>query len=307
MSEREISPHAGRNPLRPKLRKPAWLKATIPGGANFTRIQQALEERGLHTICRSARCPNIGECWNHGHATFLIMGPACTRDCRFCAVPHDTPSPLYPEEPDKLVETARIMNLRYAVITSVTRDDLPDGGSRHFARVITTLKTRVPGLMVEVLIPDFGGQRAPLYEVLDAGPHVLNHNIETVETLYPKVGRPQERFQRSLDLLARARERKAVTKSGIMVGLGETHEELDQLFLRLRNAGVSLLTIGQYCQPAPSALPVDRYYTPEEFASLRERALSAGFSAVASGPLVRSSYHASELFDQYQKIQGIQS
>lgn len=307
MRKKETPDHAERDTLRPNLRKPSWLKVSIPGGENFTRIQRALDKRGLHTICRSARCPNIGECWNHGHATFLIMGPACTRNCRFCAVPHDDPSPLDAREPEKLVETAAIMKLKYAVITSVTRDDLPDGGSRHFAQVISTLKTRIPHLMVEVLIPDFGGSRASLYEVLDAAPHVLNHNIETVENLYPLVGRPPERFQRSIMLLSRASERGAITKSGIMVGLGETREQLERLFARLREAGVSLLTIGQYCRPSPGALPVKRYYSPEEFDSLKQCALSAGFTAVASGPLVRSSYHARDLYAHYQKARGIQS
>jgi len=280
--------------------KPRWLKASIPGGEEFTRIQRALDKRGLHTICRSARCPNIGECWNHGHATFLIMGDHCTRNCAFCAVPHGTPRPLDPDEPANLVETARTMNLRYAVITSVTRDDLPDGGGDHFVRVITTLKREIPGLLVEVLIPDFGGDEAALNRVLDAAPHVLNHNIETVHSRYRRVGRPSEQYERSMNLLQRAAARGAVTKSGVMVGLGETRAELRELFRQLHFRGVSLLTIGQYCRPTSSSVPVERYYEPEEFRELESEALKTGFSAVASGPLVRSSYHARELYEKHQ-------
>lgn len=280
--------------------KPGWLKTTIPGGEEFTRIQRALDQRGLHTICRSARCPNIGECWNHGHATFLIMGDHCTRDCAFCAVPHGNPAPLDPDEPEKLVETARIMNLRYAVITSVTRDDLSDGGSRHFVRIITTLKRKIPDLLVEVLIPDFGGDEAALKRVLDAEPHVLNHNIETVLSQYARVRRPAAQYHRSMQLLQRAADRGAVTKSGIMVGLGETRAELSDLFRELSRRKVSLLTIGQYCRPTTSSVPVDRYYAPEEFQQLESEALGMGFSAVASGPLVRSSYHARELYETHR-------
>lgn len=284
----------------PRTPKPRWLKVTIPGGPEFTRIQRALDERGLHTICRSARCPNIGECWNHGHATFLIMGDHCTRNCGFCAVAHGNPRPLDPDEPAKLVETARIMKLRYVVITSVTRDDLADGGSQHFARVITRLKTDIPGLLVEVLIPDFNGEEPALNLVLDAAPHVLNHNIETVLSQYRKVRRPEEQFSRSLTLLERSAKRGAVTKSGIMVGLGETRTELLDLFRQLHDRGVSLLTIGQYCRPTAASVPVDRYYDPEEFRELESEALAAGFAAVASGPLVRSSYHARELYEKHQ-------
>ncbi|HDP93795.1 MAG TPA: lipoyl synthase [Candidatus Aminicenantes bacterium] len=280
--------------------KPRWLKASIPGGREFTRIQRALDQRGLHTICRSARCPNIGECWNHGHATFLIMGEHCTRDCHFCAVPHGSPRPLDPDEPAKLVETARVMNLRYAVITSVTRDDLSDGGSSHFVRVISTLKREIPDLLVEVLIPDFSGDEAALNRVLDSQPHVLNHNIETVRSQYRRVGRPLEQYERSLMLLQRATNRGAITKSGIMVGLGETRTELRHLFCELFNRGVSLLTIGQYCQPTTSSVPVERYYAPEEFGELESEALKMGFSAVASGPLVRSSYNARELYETHR-------
>lgn len=290
--------HSIRQP-RPAKGKPRWLKATIPGGREFTRIQRALDHRGLHTICRSARCPNIGECWNHGNATFLIMGDHCTRNCLFCAVPHGTPLPLDPDEPLKLVETARIMNLCYAVITSVTRDDLPDGGSHHFARVISTLKENIPGLMIEVLIPDFGGRSRDLLHVIDAKPHVLNHNIETVRSLYARVGRPGEQYHRSLDLLERASKYGAVTKSGVMVGLGESRSELGELFSELRSRGVSLLTIGQYCRPTPASAPVARYYEPGEFNELEQEAMEKGFSAVASGPLVRSSYHARELYERH--------
>jgi len=279
--------------------KPRWLKATIPGGGEFTRIQRALDQRGLHTICRSARCPNIGECWNHGNATFLIMGDHCTRNCLFCAVPHGAPPPLDPEEPTKLVETARIMQLRYVVITSVTRDDLPDGGSGHFVRVISTLKKEIPGLMVEVLIPDFGGRARELRRVIDAAPHVLNHNIETVPSLYPRVGRPLEQYRRSLTLLRESSEYGAVTKSGVMVGLGESRDELRELFSELRSRGVSLLTIGQYCRPTPASVPVARYYEPGEFKEMEYEAINMGFAAVASGPLVRSSYHARELYERH--------
>jgi len=283
--------------------KPRWLKATIPGGREFTRTQRALDERGLHTICRSARCPNIGECWNHGHATFLIMGSRCTRDCAFCAVDHGKPDPLDMTEPAKLVETARIMKLQYSVITSVTRDDLPDGGSNHFVNVISTLKSEIPGLMVEVLVPDFAGDEEALNRVLEAAPHVLNHNIETVRSMYGRVNRPLAQYDRSMELLERSAIRGAVTKSGIMVGLGESRTELHGLFHELISRGVSLLTIGQYCRPTPTSVPVARYYDPAEFKQLEAEALEAGFTAVASGPLVRSSYHAQELFETFRRQQ----
>jgi len=282
-------------------RKPSWLKAPLPGGNAYFALKSKLEKRGLHTICQSARCPNAHECWNSDQATFLIMGDVCSRDCRFCAVSGGVPLPLDPDEGQKLVEMVEIMSLRYAVITSVTRDDLADKGSGHFARIIRELKLGRPRMMVEVLVPDFDGRDDLLDPVLAAGPDVLAHNVETVPALYPKVNRRAAAYADSLRVLERGKERGWITKSGLMVGLGEGRDEVRELFRALRARGVDLLTIGQYLQPDKRSLPVSRYYSPGEFAELQEEALGLGFLGVESGPFVRSSYHAEQLFEQVNR------
>ena len=279
-----------------RARKPEWLKARLPGGDAYFSLKRRLEARGLRTICQSARCPNAHECWNGGQATFLIMGDVCSRDCRFCAVQAGRPLPLDPREGERLAEMARLMGLRYAVLTSVTRDDLADSGSGHFAAVIASLKRRLPELRVEALVPDFAGRPERLDAVLDAGPDVLAHNAETVPELYPAVNRRAAAFADTLRVLTRAKERGWIAKSGLMVGLGEERGQLRGLFHTLRGAGVDALTIGQYLQPDRRSLPVQRYYSPDEFAELKREALGLGFAAVESGPFVRSSYHAEEMY-----------
>ncbi|MGE5341524.1 MAG: lipoyl synthase [Candidatus Omnitrophota bacterium] len=274
--------------------KPKWLKAAIPSGETYFKIKKNLEARNLSTICQRAKCPNISECWNNHHATFLIMGNTCSRNCLFCSVTSGTPTPLSPDEPQNILEMVNILNARYVVITSVTRDDLPDGGSSHFAQVITHLKTHKPGIKIEVLIPDFKGNTAAMDTVLQAEPDVLNHNLETVKRLYPHVNRHARNYQVSLDILRYAHEKGFITKSGIMVGLGETMDEIEQVFRNLRQNGVQRLTIGQYLQPTKENVPVEKYYTPEEFEELKENALAYGFAHVVSGPFVRSSYKADE-------------
>jgi lipoic acid synthetase len=277
-------------------RKPAWLRARLPGGEAYFALKSQLEKKGLHTICQSARCPNAHECWNSGQATFLIMGDICSRDCRFCAVAGGSPRPLDPDEGRKLAEMAGLMDLGYAVVTSVSRDDLADKGSGHFAAVIRELKHARPRMKVEVLVPDFAGRRELLDTVLDAGPDVLAHNVETVPALYPGVNRRATAFADSLRILVHAKERGWITKTGLMVGLGETGAQIRDLFRVLRDAGVDALTIGQYLQPDGRSLPVSRYYAPEEFAALREAALGQGFIGVESGPFVRSSFRAEQLY-----------
>jgi lipoic acid synthetase len=277
-------------------RKPEWLKTRLPGGHAYFALKNRLEKNGLHTICQNARCPNIHECWNGNQATFLIMGNVCSRDCRFCAVACGSPAPLDETEGRKVLQMARMMNLGYAVITSVSRDDVPDKGSGHFAGVIRALKQGLPRIKIEVLVPDFDGSGRWLDKVLNAGPDVLAHNVETVPALYPAVNRRAAAFDDSLAVLDHAKKRGWITKTGVMVGLGETTAELEELFSMLRGRGVDALTIGQYLQPDARSLPVSRYYSPAEFAALKESALGHGFLGVESGPFVRSSYHAEPLF-----------
>lgn len=281
--------------------KPKWLKAQIPAGEDYFRIKKSLEKRNLSTICQQARCPNISECWNNYHATFLIMGDTCSRDCKFCSVKLGKPKPLLAEEPERVLEMVDILKAKYVVITSVTRDDLEDGGSSHFAGVITYLKTHRPGVKIEVLIPDFKGNTHHLDSVLAAKPDVLNHNLETMKRLYPHVNRKTENYHISLKVLRYSHERGFITKSGIMVGLGETLKEIKELFLDLRESGVKLLTIGQYLQPIKENVPVEKYYTPAEFEQLKEIALSHGFTAVESAPFARSSYKAHRLYEKCQQ------
>jgi len=260
-------------------------------------VRELIAAGKLHTVCQEAKCPNIWECYSHHTATFLIMGERCTRNCRFCSVSPGFPKPLDPHEPGRVAEAVERMGLKYVVVTSVTRDDLPDGGAAHFAATIGAIRRRLPEAEIEVLIPDFQGDAAALETVLAARPNVLNHNIETVPRLYPLV-RPQADYRRSLELLRRSRALapSIPTKSGLMLGLGEKPEELRQTLLDLREAGCRILTLGQYLQPSPEHLPVEAYVPPDDFEKWRQAALEMEFSEVASAPFVRSSYHAGESF-----------
>jgi lipoic acid synthetase len=281
--------------LRTREPKPAWLKVRAPGSESYLRLKGLMQELKLHTVCEEARCPNIGECWNHGTATFMILGEVCTRACAYCAVTHGRPNELDLGEPTRVANAIRTMGLRHAVITSVDRDDLADGGASIFADTIRHTRAIVPDCRIEVLIPDFQGIESSLRVVLDAGPDVLNHNIETVPRLY-RMARSGGRYPRSLELLDRARVYRPTTptKTGIMVGMGEEFEEVVTVFDDLRAVGTSILTIGQYLRPTPTHAPMVRYWHPDEFAHLKAIALEKGFAHVESGPLVRSSYHAHE-------------
>ena len=275
--------------------RPPWLKVRFPAGGNYERLRDLMREQELHTVCEEARCPNIGDCWSRGTATFMILGDTCTRSCGFCAVKTGRPGTIDTGEPRRVALAVQRMGLRHAVITSVNRDELADGGASIFAETIRWTRRVSPETTIEVLIPDFKGDRAALATVLEAQPEILNHNTETVPRLY-RVVRPQARYEQSLEVLAAARELDpgTLTKSGLMVGLGETKDELLAVFQDLADSNVDILTVGQYLRPTPAHLPVERYWTPEEFAELKEAALALGFRHVESGPLVRSSYHAEE-------------
>ncbi len=277
------------------LRKPAWLKVKAPGGTNYVGVKHLMRELGLNTVCEEAHCPNIGECWEHKTATFMILGDVCTRNCSYCAVAHGTPAPYDAEEPVRLAEAVTKMGLEHVVITSVDRDDLPNGGAEAFAQCVTEIRQRDPETSVELLIPDFKGSDTALQLVVDAGPDILNHNLETVARLY-RIARPGGRYDRALRLLRRAKEMdpEMITKSGIMVGLGEDWDELLVAMRDLREQDVDILTLGQYLRPSGGHLPVARFYTPDEFSQLREFGRELGYRHVEAGPLVRSSYHAWE-------------
>ncbi len=279
-----------------KTNKPPWLKKKLPSGPAYEKIRSMIASGRLHTVCQEANCPNQFECFSAHTATFLILGSVCTRSCTFCNIRGGTPLSLDPDEPRRVADAAARMNLRHVVVTSVTRDDLEDGGAAHFAATIHALKAKIPGVGVEVLIPDFKGDRKALETVLVARPHVLNHNMETVRRLYPTV-RPQADYDRSLELLSRVREiaPAIIPKSGIMLGLGETEQEIRQVVGDIHKTGCRLLTIGQYLQPTADHLPVTEFVPPETFDHWRQTALSMGFEKVASGPFVRSSYHAGEM------------
>jgi lipoyl synthase len=283
--------------LSPPLRapKPNWLRAKAPVGDNFHNLKKLARDLGLHTVCESAQCPNIGECWNHKTATFMLLGNICTRRCGFCAVPKGRPEPIDWDEPRRVAEAVAALRLKHAVITSVNRDDDNVGGAKVFAETIREIRALTPDCRIEVLIPDFQGLEEPLKIVLDAQPDVLNHNTETVPRLYRAV-RSGARYERTLNLLENAKKFASgmVTKSGVMVGLGESTEELVEVFRDLGGRGVDILTVGQYLRPSRDHLPIARFYTPEEFRELREVALRFGFRHVESGPMVRSSYHAHE-------------
>jgi lipoic acid synthetase len=273
-------------------RLPDWLKVKAPGSANYLELKRLVSGLGLHTVCESAQCPNIGECWNSRTATFMILGEVCTRSCGFCAVKTGRPLHLDEGEPARVAEAVAQLGLRHAVITSVNRDELPDGGARIFARTIEAVRRQSPQVTVEVLIPDFKGNWEALGMVLAAGPHLLNHNVETVPRLYPRM-RPQAKYGRSLELLERARRLgEAPTKSGMMLGAGEGEEEIARTIADLAGVGCQILTLGQYLSPSPAHVPVDRFVHPGEFARWREFALAQGLVHVEAGPLVRSSYHA---------------
>ncbi len=285
------------------LKKPEWLKIRPPGGENYTQIKSLLRERGLHTVCEEAHCPNVAECWSSGTATFMLGSEVCTRACRFCAISTARrPPPLDPEEPFKVAEAVSKLNLKYIVLTSVDRDDLEDGGAHHFAKTVTELKRLNPGLLVEALVPDFRGDLKAVEIIVDSGLDVYAHNIETVKRLQYRVRDPRAGYLQSLETLRYAKEyaakraQKLHTKSSIMLGLGEDETELKQTFSDLKEYGVDVLTLGQYLRPSLNHLPVEKYYSPEEFKVLEAESLKFGFMYVAAGPMVRSSYKAAELF-----------
>ncbi len=275
--------------------KPSWLRRKIAGGSNFGRVASVLTAEALNTVCVSARCPNRGECFSAGTATFMIMGNICTRNCAFCAVDSGIPLPLREDEPEAVARASMHLNLEHVVVTSVTRDDLPDGGSEHFVKTIRSIRTQLKDVTVEVLTPDFNGDLKAVQKVLEGRPDVFNHNIETVERLYPDI-RPKASYRRSLDILRIASERGLFTKSGLMVGLGETEEEITQTLLDLRESGCQALTVGQYLQPKRDCVPVKMFYSLKEFEDIERMGYKMGFACVFSGPFVRSSYKAEQAF-----------
>jgi lipoyl synthase len=285
----------------PRGGKPEWLKVRAPGSENYHRLKGLMRTLNLHTVCEEANCPNIGECWHHGTATFMILGDTCTRSCGYCNVIHGTPKAPDINEPANVAHAIHTMDLAYVVVTSVDRDDLPDGGAAHFAQTIAETRARIPSCRVEVLIPDFKGDESALRTVLDAHPDVLNHNIETVHRLY-RTARPGGRYERALELLDRARRYAPdiPTKSGLMVGLGETFEEVIETLRDLAAVRCQIVTIGQYLRPSLANMPMVRYYSPSEFAELKRHGLELGIGHIESGPLVRSSYHAHEQTEAYE-------
>jgi lipoic acid synthetase len=289
-------------PTTPRLPKPEWLKVRAPGSPNYLRLKSLMRTLNLHTVCEEAHCPNIGECWDQGTATFMILGDVCTRACAYCAVSHGRPAAIDAAEPARVADAITALELSYVVITSVDRDDLPDGGASHFAETIRETRSRLPHCRIEVLIPDFQGSAQALARVLDARPDILNHNTETVPRLY-RMARSGGRYGRTLELLDRSRRYAPdiPTKTGLMVGLGEDHAELVSTLRELRQVGCGILTIGQYLRPTEDHAPMVRYYHPDEFLELKRIALDLGFGHVESGPLVRSSYHARETAIAYDR------
>lgn len=276
-------------------RHPPWIKAQLPRGDGFVETKRLVKSLQLHTVCEEARCPNVGECWSHRTATFMLLGDVCTRNCGFCAVTHGRPSAVDPLEPARVAEGVVRLGLRHVVVTSVDRDDLADGGAGHFAQTVVAIKQRLPDCTVEVLVPDFRPDPTAIDKVVDSPVDIVNHNTETVPRLYKRV-RAGAKYERSLELLRRAKSRRpsVLTKSGLMLGLGESRAELREVFAALRDVGCDILTLGQYLQPSGGHLPIDRYVPPLEFADLRDEAKGMGFRHVEAGPLVRSSYHAWE-------------
>jgi lipoic acid synthetase len=292
-------------PARPRQPKPKWLKVRAPGSPSYLHLKKLMGELNLHTVCEEARCPNIGECWNHGTATFMILGDICTRACAYCAIEHGRPVELDRAEPQRVASAIQALGLSYVVVTSVDRDDLDDGGAWAFAETVRQTRARRSSCRIEVLIPDFQGSEEALRQVLDARPDVLNHNTETVPRLY-RMARSGGRYRRSLELLERSRKiaPDIPTKSGVMVGLGENRDELVSTFQDLHAVGCQILTIGQYLRPTDAHAPMARYYHPDEFRELKADALGIGFVHVESGPLVRSSYHAHETANAWQQATG---
>ena len=290
----QILPSAAPN-TGASARKPPWLKVKAPGGPNYLTLKHMMRDLRLHTVCEEAHCPNIGECWEHRAATFMILGDLCTRNCAYCAVAHGTPAPLDAGEPGRLAGAVAQMGLKHVVITSVDRDDLPNGGAEIFAECITAIRRRLPKTSIEVLIPDFKGNPNALRIIVHARPDILNHNLETIARLY-RIARPGGRYNRALELLRTAKELnpELLTKSGVICGLGEEWDELLVAIRDLRAQGVDIITLGQYLRPSEQHLPIARWYTPDEFAELKRYGMSLGFRHVESGPLVRSSYHAWE-------------
>lgn len=278
---------------KPRPRRPEWIRAKLPYGENYTQLLHLMRGKQLHTVCEEARCPNLGECWGRGTATFMILGDICTRSCGFCAVKTGKPTELDTDEPHRVAEAVASMKLRHVVITSVNRDELGDGGASIFAETIRQIRIREPKCRIEILIPDFKGEKLALDIVVDSAPDILNHNVETVPRLYSVV-RPQAKYDRSLEVLKYFKKHGLATKSGMMVGIGERPEEVIEVMKDLRTSEVDILTIGQYLQPTKEHLPIDRYVTPDEFKMYKQHGLEMGFKFVESGPLVRSSYHADE-------------
>ncbi len=308
-TSRPRHPEKAHRPDNPVRRKPAWIRVKAPASPGYMKTRKLVRAHGLVTVCEEAACPNIGECWEQRHATFMIMGEVCTRACAFCNVATGRPAPLEPDEPQRVADAVVKMGLKHAVITSVDRDDLDDGGAGHFAATIRAIRAASPETSIEVLTPDFRGKNGALEQVIEAAPDVFNHNLETVPGLYPRI-RPGARYYHSLRLLERARalaEQRGIAlfgKSGIMVGLGERREEILQVMDDMRCAGVQFITIGQYLQPTPKHAAVEKFYTPEEFAELEATARAKGFLMVASGPLVRSSHNAGADFDALRAKAG---
>jgi lipoyl synthase len=290
------------DPKNPR-RRPPWIKVRAPSGETYQNVRELMRSKELHTVCEEAQCPNIGECWGAGTATFLMMGDTCTRSCGFCDIKTGRPSPLDWAEPNRIAQSVRAMNLRHVVITSVNRDDRPDGGAPIFAMVIRRIRQLQPGCSIEVLIPDFKGSETALKIVMDAQPEILNHNVETVKRLFKQV-QPQDSYEWAIDTLRNAKQMDplVLTKSGIMVGLGEAFDEVLATMQDLVAVGVDILTIGQYLQPSKKHLPIERYYTPQEFEEFRRIGLEMGFKWVESGPLVRSSYHADQQVRELSKL-----
>jgi lipoic acid synthetase len=287
---------SGRHRIQPLPdRKPPWLKVQAPGGSNYLRLKNLMRELDLHTVCEEAHCPNVGECWQHGTATFMILGDVCTRNCAYCAVAHGRPPKFDPAEPERVAQAAAQMSLQHVVLTSVDRDDLPDFGAWAFAETIRQIHAQVPGCSVEVLVPDFQGKESSIRTVLEANPEIYNHNTETVPRLYKKC-RPGGRYNRVMDIFTTSKRiaPNIPTKTGIILGMGETLEEVVATMKDLREVDVDILTLGQYLRPSADHIPIDRYVTPEEFATLKREGMAMGFRHVESGPLVRSSYHAWE-------------
>lgn len=278
---------------KPQPRRPEWIRAKLPYGENYTKLLGLMRGKQLHTVCEEAHCPNLGECWGRGTATFMILGDICTRSCGFCAVKTGRPTELDTDEPRRVAEAVASMKLRHVVITSVNRDELKDGGASIFAETIRQIRIRDPKCRIEVLIPDFRGDKVAMDILVDAAPEILNHNLETVPRLYSVV-RPQAKYERSLEVLRYFKEHGLATKTGVMVGIGEKPEEVLEVMKDMRKSNVDILTVGQYLQPSKEHLPIDRYVTPDEFAMYKKTGLEMGFKFVESGPLVRSSYHADE-------------